>query len=190
VLCKNRLFRFCGTVLVAFTISLSVNAYADSNSQSIISAPLANVADGNYQLCSQPQPLDCHGGDTGVCFNFVKTGDHVSGYYGYPHTDDFICVRGQVNGSLIKGEALAISWGGRQWVNIPKHEFTWDEEGNLAISDGKITRTITDERGGRTEWILFSDAKLDTKGFYWSEPLSMTPPSQLCEWYNQFPKHQ
>ncbi|MBD2189958.1 hypothetical protein [Pseudanabaena mucicola] len=190
MLCKNRLFRFCGTVLGAFIISLSVNAYADSNSQSVISASLANLADGNYQLCSQPQPLDWHGGDTGVCFNFVKTGERVSGYYGYPRTDNFICVRGQVNGSLVKGEALAISWGGRQWMNIPKHEFTWDEEGHLAISDGKITRTITDERGGRTEWILFSDAKLDTKGFYRSEHLSMTPPSQLCQWYNQSPKHQ
>jgi hypothetical protein len=147
----------------------------NTNNQSI-----ATLVNGNYQFCTEPPPSDWRSG-AGVCFNFVKIGDRASGYYGYPHSDDFICVRGKVKGNLVTGEALMVSWLGREWTSIPKTAIKWDEEGHLVIKDGKIIRTKI-EKSGRTDWILFGSAKLDTKGFYRSTKSLLTSPSQLCDW--------
>jgi hypothetical protein len=73
---------------------------------------IATLADGNYQFCSQPAPHDWQDG-AGVCFVFQKFDRQVEGYYGYPHLDNFICVRGRVEDNRITGEALEISWAGR-----------------------------------------------------------------------------
>jgi hypothetical protein len=113
--------------------------------------------------------------------NFTKIGDRVSGYYGYPYTDDFICVSGKVKGNLVTGEALMMSWLGREWTSIPKTAFKWDEEGHLTIEDGKIIRTTID-KSVRTDWILFGSTKQDTQGFYRSTKSLLTSPSQLCDW--------
>jgi hypothetical protein len=172
---RNNLFKFCGVILAAISLGALI-----SSDKAHAQNTIATLANGNYQFCSQPKPQDWRNG-AGVCFNFTKTGDLVDGYYGYPHSDDFICVRGLTNGSLVTGEALAISWGGRQWISIPKPEFKWDEEGHLSLKDGKVIRTAMD-RGGRTEWILFSHAKLNTDGFYQYQQPLMTSPSQLCDW--------
>jgi hypothetical protein len=141
---------------------------------------IATLADGNYQFCTEPPPSDWRTG-AGVCINFAKIGNFVSGYYGYPYTDDFICVRGKVKGNLVIGEALMISWLGREWTSIPKTAIKWDEEGHLLLKDGKIIRTSTDA-SGRTDWILFHSAALDSGGFYRSNKLPLTLPSQLCKW--------
>ncbi len=148
---------------------------------------IAALADGKYQFCSKPQMLDRSRnwqGGSGVCFSFTKIGDRVDGYYAYPNTDDLICLRGQVQNSIVKGEALALSWAGREWINIPKVEFKWDEEGHLTLKESKIIRSSIDNRGGRTDWILFRRAVLDTQGFYQysNSQALMTPPSQLCKW--------
>ena len=149
---------------------------------------IASLADGKYQFCSKPQLLDQLDqsrnwqSKTGICFNFTKIGDRVDGYYAYPNTDDLICLRGQVQNSIVKGEALALSWAGREWINIPKVEFKWDEEGHLTIKESKVIRSSLDNRGGRTDWILFRQAVLDTQGFYQYSNSQMTPPSQLCKW--------
>lgn len=74
-----------------------------------------------------------------------------------------------------------MSWLGREWTSIPKTAFKWDEEGRLLLKDGKIIRTTID-KSGRTDWILFGSAKLDTKGFYQSNKSLLTSPSQLCDW--------
>ena len=141
---------------------------------------ISTLVNGNYQFCTEPPPSDWRSG-AGVCFNFVKIGDRASGYYGYPHTDDFICVRGKIKGNLVTGEALMVSWLGREWTSIPKTAFKWDEEGHLLLKDGKIIRTTID-KSGRTDWILFGSAKLDTQGFYRSTKSLLTSPSQLCDW--------
>jgi hypothetical protein len=141
---------------------------------------IATLVNGSYQFCTEPPPSDWRSG-AGVCFNFVKISDRVSGYYGYPYTDDFICVRGKIKRNLVTGEALMMSWLGREWISIPKTEFKWDEEGHLLLKDGKITRTTID-KSGRIDWILFSSAKLDTQGFYRSTKSLLTSPSQLCDW--------
>jgi hypothetical protein len=155
---------------------------------------IASLADGKYQFCSKPQLSDQLDrsrnwqSKTGVCFSFTKIGDRVDGYYAYPNTDDLICLRGQVQNSIVKGESLAVSWAGREWINIPKVEFKWDEEGHLTLNESKVIRSSIDNRGGRTDWILFRQAVLDTQGFYqYSNQHSnsqalMTSPSQLCKW--------
>ncbi|MEE3719293.1 hypothetical protein V2H45_21345 [Tumidithrix elongata RA019] len=82
---------------------------------------------------------------------------------------------------MVTREALAISWASREWTVIPQTAFKWDEEGHLTLDRGKIVRT-SHGGTGRTDWILFRDAGLDTEGFYqYSKPV-MTSPSQLCNW--------
>jgi hypothetical protein len=141
---------------------------------------ISTLANGSYQFCTEPPPSDWRSG-AGVCFNFVKISDLVSGYYGYPNTDDLICVRGKVKRHLVTGEALMVSWLGREWTSIPKMAFKWDEEGHLILKDSKIIRTTID-KSGRTDWIWFRSAKLDTQGFYRSTKSLLTSPSQLCNW--------
>jgi hypothetical protein len=148
--------------------------------QNVNTQAISTLTNGNYQFCTEPPPSDWRSG-AGVCFNFVKIGDRASGYYGYPHSDDFICVRGKIKGNLVTGEALMMSWLGREWTSIPKTAFKWDEEGHLLLKDGKIIRTTID-KSGRTDWILFASAKLDTQGFYRSTKSLLTSPSQLCDW--------
>ncbi|WP_256973546.1 hypothetical protein [Nostoc sp. T09] len=45
---------------------------------------IADLADKNYQFCTQSDPQDWRDG-AGVCFAFAKIGNRVDGYYGYPH---------------------------------------------------------------------------------------------------------
>lgn len=163
-----------------FRVSSSPSSSSIEQDPTKTQQAISTLVNGNYQFCTAPPPSDWRSG-AGVCFNFTKIGDRVNGYYGYPYTDDFICVRGKVKGNLVTGEALMISWLGREWTSIPKTAFKWDEEGRLTIKDGKIIRTTRD-MNGRTDWILFGSAKLDTKGFYRYTKLPLTPPSQLCNW--------
>ena len=141
---------------------------------------VATLADGNYQFCSQPDTHNWQDG-TGVCFVFQKSDRQVDGYYGYPHSDNFICVKGQVEDNRITGEALEISWAGHEWTDIPHSTFMWDAEGRLILSQGNIVRTINDVEG-RIDWILFRKAKLNLGGFYQYNSPRMTSPLQLCEW--------
>jgi hypothetical protein len=159
---------------------VSIGLSSPSVKQNANNQSIATLANGNYQFCTETPPSDWRSG-AGVCFNFVKIGDRASGYYGYPYTDDFICVRGKIKGNLVTGEALMVSWLGREWTSIPKTAFKWDEEGHLLLKDGKIIRTTID-KSGRNDWILFGSAKLDTNGFYRSNKSVLTSPSQLCDW--------
>lgn len=146
-------------------------------------ANLVNVTkltNGNYQICSQPDPQDWRDGD-GVCLNFAKVGNRVDGYYGYPHSENFICVRGKVKGNQIAGEALAILWLDHQQIEIPKSAFQWDLEGRLTLSQGSIIRTANDGEDV-TNWILYRQAALNVDGFYQYNRPRMTPPTQLCNW--------
>ena len=160
---------------------LAIESFSPSSAQNPLDRQqIATLTNGNYQYCTEPPPRDWRTG-AGVCFYFTKISDRVSGYYGYPYTDDFICVRGKIKNNLVIGEALMMSWLGRGWTNIPKTALKWDEEGHLLLKGGKISRTTID-KNGRTDWILFGSAKLDAQGFYRSNKLSLTPPSRLCKW--------
>ncbi|HEY9659851.1 MAG TPA: hypothetical protein V6C65_15450, partial [Allocoleopsis sp.] len=141
---------------------------------------IATLADGSYQVCSVPDPQDWQNG-AGVCLVFNKQGDRVEGYYGYPHSDRFICLRGNVEANQITGEALTLSWAGNVWEGIPDTPFTWDDEGHLTLSQGNIVRSS----GGaddRTDWILFRNAQLEVNHFYPYSPPRMVAPTQLCRW--------
>jgi hypothetical protein len=160
--------------LVAGQLAIAPNKIVAQNQPRI-----ATLADGNYQFCSQPAPHDWQDG-AGVCFVFQKFDRQVEGYYGYPHSDNFICVKGQVKDNAIVGEALQISWAGDEWTDIPQSAFKWDWEGRLTLNQGNIVRTINDVEG-RIDWILFRQATLNLNGFYQYSSPRMTPPAQLCE---------
>ncbi len=80
---RNQVFRklislavLCGAILTNASVAQSQFAQPS----------IAKLANGNYQFCSQPKPNDWRDG-AGVCLNFVKVGDRIGGYYGYPHSD-------------------------------------------------------------------------------------------------------
>jgi hypothetical protein len=139
-----------------------------------VQAPIAKLENGNYQFCSQLKPIDWRDG-AGICLNFAKVGDQVDGYYGYPHSDVFICIRGTSLENTINGKALGI------FASIPQNQLDWDVEHRLRLGPGKIIRSISD-RDDRTNWILFQDASLNLQGFYQYVKPQMTPASKLCDW--------
>ncbi|RCJ38391.1 hypothetical protein A6770_13680 [Nostoc minutum NIES-26] len=147
------------------------------------SANIATLANGNYQFCSQPDPKDWRDG-AGVCLNFSKVGNRLNGYYGYPHSDNFICIRGTVDNNLIAGEALAILWGVNQLKNTPESAFKWDLEQRLTLSQGHLISTANNGEDA-VKRILYRHASLNLEGFYQYNRPRMTPPSQLCEWKAQ-----
>ncbi len=138
------------------------------------------LANGDYQFCSQPDPGDWRDG-AGVCFIFQKTNQRVDGYYGYPHSDNFICIKGTIQNTLLHGEALATSWEGMEWKDIPQGEFKWDEEERLVLSHAEqLPPHKTPE--GQVYQILFHNARLDLRGFYQYKQPRMQHPSKLCFW--------
>jgi hypothetical protein len=145
-------------------------------------APMAigKLTNGNYQFCSQPKPNDWRDG-AGVCLNFVKAGDRIDGYYGYPHSDVFICIRGNSLNDTITGKALGAFWFTDQPGEVPQNRLEWDAEKRLRLGRGKVMRSIRD-RGDRSDWILFQDASLNLQGFYQYAKPQMTPASKLCDW--------
>lgn len=141
---------------------------------------IAILPDGHYQLCSKPDPEDWRDG-AGVCFNFNKTGQNIEGYYGYPNSDEFVCIRGTANTNLIQGEGLALSWPGAVWYKISDSELTWDTEGHLKIVQGKVVRS--EGKGEeRMDWLQFHKVVLDVSRFYRYRSPKMTSPSELCNW--------
>jgi hypothetical protein len=183
---RRKTFSKQGVVFAVLLAGTLVNAAVQLPAKAvskIVQSPslVATLGDGNYQFCSQIDPQDWRDG-AGICFNFAKVGNLVDGYYGYPHSDDFICVRGKVNSNAIAGEALALSWAGNEWVNIPTSAFTWDREGRLTLHQGNIIRSINQGGEGRMDWIKFDSALLNLDGFYQYSRPRMTPPSQLCNW--------
>jgi hypothetical protein len=143
---------------------------------------VATFPDGHYQLCSKPDPMDWRDG-AGVCFNFKKTGQTIEGYYGYPHSDEFVCIRGTATTNLIRGEGLALSWPGAVWYKVSDSELTWDAEGHLKIVQGKVVHSAG-EGEDRIDWLRFHQVVLDVSGLYRYRSPKMTSPSVLCDWKN------
>jgi hypothetical protein len=150
---------------------------------------IGSLANDNYQFCSQPDAKDWRDG-AGVCVNFSKNGNQVNGYYGYPHSDQFICIRGIVDGNAygnpsgdhITGEGLGILWDNLQLKNTPESaEFKWDSEGRLTLSKGNILHRVNADEDG-AKWMFYRKASLNLKGFYQYNRPRMTPVSQLCQW--------
>ncbi|MBD2446643.1 hypothetical protein H6G76_05580 [Nostoc sp. FACHB-152] len=177
-----------GGILATFLAGSLVSAqYLFAQNFRLATQPgkIASLVNGNYQLCSQPDPKDWRDG-AGVCFNFSKTGNRVNGYYGYPHSEQFICIRGIVDadacGERITGEGLGIAWDNFPLKNTPESaEFKWDSEGHLTLSKGNIFNTVNADEDN-AKWILYRKASLNIEGFYQYNHPRMTPVSQLCQW--------
>lgn len=139
---------------------------------------ISALADGDYQQCSQPEPKDRDG--AGVCFRFQKVGQRIAGYYGYPHSDRFVCLEGNIQSNRVVGTAHLLSWAGEEWPDIPTTPFQWDEEGYLTLEGGK-----SQPLGGQGEeamsLISFERAVLDVASFYQYSRPKMTAPSHLCQ---------
>ncbi len=141
---------------------------------------LTALPDGDYQICSQPDSQDWRDG-AGVCFRFTKVAAQFDGYYGYPHSDNFVCFRGQVTADRLTGEALALSWAGDRWLNLLPTPFRWDQEGRLLLSNGTIVHR-TNRLDERFDWIHFKTATLDISDFYQYPSPRMRAAADLCPW--------
>jgi hypothetical protein len=160
-------FRFLGfTTTLLLSLSFWQLPPFSGRSSGIAQAQdvMATLPDGNYQFCSQPETKDSPFG-SGVCFWFRKVNNRVVGAYGYPQSDDSICISGEVKDNLATGEALAVSWPGSPWENIPQSPVDWDEEGRLKVAVGSIIHTSNSE-DGRIDWIQFRSTALNLNGFY------------------------
>ncbi|MEL6325666.1 MAG: hypothetical protein AAFQ61_01990 [Cyanobacteria bacterium J06626_23] len=141
---------------------------------------LVNLADGHYQFCTEPPPDDWRDGD-GVCLNVWKRENWLEGYYGYPHSSRFVCLRGQVLGEQLQGEGMVISWSAHPWTDIPQTPFTWDDEGRLMLGEGRIAQEegVGEEQ---TRWIVFQTAQLNLESLYRYPSVQMNSPDLLCNW--------
>ncbi len=137
---------------------------------------LAHLADGAYQFCTEPAPTDWRDG-AGVCLNVVKQGTTLDGYYGYPHSESFVCLQGQVSENELHGQGFSISWPDHPWTEIPQTAFTWDEEGRLALAEASMTR-----HEGNVSWITFQHADLNMQALYLYPSARMNSPAQVCGW--------
>ena len=139
---------------------------------------IATLTNGRYQFCSQPDPEDGRDG-AGVCFNFTKTDDRVDGYYGYPHSDRFICMKGAVNNNQVVGEAFSLLWGGETVSEVAQVPFKWDREGHLTLSQPEAIK-IADRRDRAFSAIHYQTATLDLDNFYHYGKPKMKSPLDLC----------
>jgi hypothetical protein len=177
IMMRNRIYR---QIISLFVLLIGILTNASLAQSQLAQTPIAKLTNGDYQFCSQPKPNDWRDG-AGVCLNFAKVGNRIDGYYGYPHSDVFICIRGGILEDTIAGKALGIAWSGNQPSEIPQNRLDWDVERRLSLGPGRIIRTIRD-RDNRTDWILFQTASLEVKGLYQYPTPRMTPASKLCDW--------
>jgi hypothetical protein len=104
-MCDKIFQQLLGLVVLSLGILTNVSVVQSQPA----STAIGNLENGNYQFCSQPKPNDWRDG-AGVCLNFGKVGDRIDGYYGYPHSDVFICIRGSSLDNTITGKALGVFW--------------------------------------------------------------------------------
>jgi hypothetical protein len=141
---------------------------------------LPKLKDGNYQFCSQPDPGGWRVG-AGVCFIFSKQGNAVDGYYGYPHSNTFVCIRGKANDDLIQGEGFIPFWQDGAPESQTAPESLKDQEGRLHLSQGKRMSSPNPGMEG-TQILFFAKASLNTNQFYQYSTPRMTAVARLCDW--------
>ena len=171
------LIALVGWLLFPNAATLSLGKEQKTN---ISAQTLANLPDGAYQLCTEPQPQDWRDG-AGVCLNCVKKGTTIDGYYGYPHSGDFVCLRGKISKDWLYGEGMMISWGEGTRFEIPQKELTWDKEGRLYLSEGDLAHSDGTSEN-RVDWITYKKANLIIEGLYLYPNPRMKSPTQLCNW--------
>jgi hypothetical protein len=174
----NKIFQ---QLLSLIVLSIGILANASLVQSQTAPTPIGNLKNGDYQFCSQPKPNDWRDG-AGVCLNFAKVDDRIDGYYGYPHSDVFICIRGSSRNDIITGKALGIFGFTSQPGEVPQNRLEWDVERHLHLGRGKVIRSMRDRDNDRSDWMLFQDASLNLQGFYQYLKPQMTLASKLCDW--------
>ena len=146
---------------------------------------LSQMPDGQHQLCSEPEPTGFLQG-AGICFWFKKVGPQFIGYYGLPHSGEFIdCVSGTINEEKLVGEAIAVSWGNTPFPSPEQLEkVTWK---TLTLGSGTVEYQSSN-RFGDISLIRFDKAELTLRDFYRYSPeraKKMNLPPDNCnvqEW--------
>lgn len=166
--------RFSQIALASWLVGLSLLPSGQAQSPS-----LDQLSNGNHQMCSQPVSQDWQQG-AGVCFVFTKQGDRIDGYYGYPHSDTFVCLRGTSRGTQLTGQGYLVLWEGDRWEPLPNEPLTWDQEQRLQLAQSQLVRRSN--KPSTEAWILFQKAALNVQSFYRYRSPQMTSPKQLCDW--------
>lgn len=141
---------------------------------------VASWSNGRYQLCTEPDPQDWQDG-AGVCAVFSKVDRRLDGYYGYPHSDRFICLRGTVAEDLFRGQALTLTWADSERPSLASLEKEWQVETRMQVQQAKILRTEPAEDGWIV-WVKFEKVTLDLQGMHRYAKAKMRPASELCNW--------
>ena len=146
---------------------------------------LVQMPDGQHQLCSEPEPEGFLMG-AGICYWFNKSGNQLTGYYGLPHSGEFVdCLSGTIQDEKVVGKALEISWHGDPFPGeLDSKSFQWE---SLTLSSGSVEYKSTG-KFGEISLIRFDKAELTLRDFYKYSPRKAqqmnTPPSNcnLQEW--------
>ena len=143
--------------------------------------PLADLPDGHHQLCSEPDPKDWRDG-AGVCLDFSKQDQYIQGYFGYPHSSDFVCLQGELDSpGIVRGEGHLLIWGEATTDEIPSDRFAWDSTGHLNLNDVGLLRQVGEENFPIYR-VLFREAELNTDRFYRYPTPRMKSHLDLCDW--------
>ena len=174
---KNATLKICVFLFVAISPLLLGKHILLANPVVSRSTPssLELLGNGNYQFCSKPKPQNGNDGD-GVCFVFSKIGERIDGYYGYPHSQMYVCVKGQAEGNRVFGYGLVLSWS-----TITTSEYTWRLDRHLTLQNGYVVRSQK-RQYEELYWIKFDDLNLNIDGFYQYPIVKMQSSSQLCDW--------
>lgn len=176
---------FCGIILGLFSNSpevVSITAKRMASNTLTTDRLLKQLDDGTYQFCTQPDPKNKLDG-AGACLNFQKLGSYVDGYYGYPHSNHYVCLQGQIEDDVLNGKGLIIIWSAENPELSPlQNEWRWGPEGRLSLNQGEIVHQET-FNGDQLSWIEFEQAQLNLQGMYLYDHPRMTPSFLICDWH-------
>ena len=171
--------------LIALLASSSASVAAQSTPPAVgeqvaTMAALQALPDGNHQFCSEPEPQDFRLG-AGQCYWFNKQDNEVIGYYGRPHSSDYIdCVKGQIQTESIVGNALEIAWDGNPYPVKGYSDFFPGD--HLILESGQLEHQIQDQ-SGQVQVVTFARALLSLQNFYrysQAKVEQMQPPPVNC----------
>lgn len=154
-------------------------AMPEALASNVPASVIADLPDGTYQFCSEPAPQDWQVG-AGVCLNFEKQGNALEGYYGYPHSAEFVCLKGQLSDEVFSGQGAMFVWAGE----LPTEgAASWEADHRLSLRS-PLSRNYfagsKDIDDGLENWMVFQEVTLNTQGLVAYENPRMTPPNQLC----------
>lgn len=144
------------------------------------------LSDGKYLFCSElPSNRDGNQWMRGMCFLFRKQGDRIAGNFFIPYSEEGICIIGNLDKNIARGEAMGYSGSDSpDTILAPDSQgptpVNWDVRGYLQVSGGtvsQITESVLYEYSG---WVHYRRAVLNINGFHrYNESIVSIPTS--CE---------